>query len=316
MTQSINEDVSETCLAPRIGAERRRGPRSAIERRRGPGSGAGRRNRPIAGIVIRPPVRAIALSAITVTLVCIVLPRAIGADPVLPRSSLRAVVEGCVLAQRFALTFPCLRVGAKGRGATPYVVLRVPGSRTHLLVMPAEAIPGLEDPRLQAAPYGSLWAEALATRPLVSEGAGFAIPDALIGLAVNADRVRSQDQLHIHVECIRPRYLQSIRAQAAGLGRDGATKSLIVAGEYFVARRIGREDVEQGNLFALLASESPASAGLSGLGALLVSDEASPQSSGADDGMLLLAAPRQERTVEKLLDHGCERTGRLLRAAR
>lgn len=258
---------------------------------------------------------AVTLSVIAAALACILLPRAIGADPVLPRTSLRAVVEGCILARRFALAFPCLRVGAKGREATPSVVLRVPGSRTHLLVMPAEAIPGLEDPRLQNAPYGSLWAEALATRPLVSEGAGFAVPDASIGLAINADRVRSQDQLHIHVECIRPRYLQSIRAQAAGLGRDGSTKSLIVAGEQFVARRIGREDVERGNLFALLASESPAGTGLSGVGALLVSNEASPQGSAAEDGMLLLAAPRQERTVEKLLDHGCERTGRLLRAA-
>lgn len=266
--------------------------------------------------MIRLSTWAIALSAIAAALVCTLLPRAIDAGPILPRTSLRAVVEGCVLAQRFALTFPCLRVGAKGTGATPYVVLRVPGSRTHLLVMPAQAIPGLEDPRLQRPPYGSLWAEALATRPLVSEGAGFAIPNAFIGLAVNADRVRSQDQLHIHVECIRPRYLQSIRAQAAGLGRDGTTTSMIVAGEHFIARRIGREDVERGNLFALLASGSPAGAGLSGVGALLVSEEASPQGSGAEDGMLLLAAPRQERTVEKVLDHGCERTGRLLRTVR
>lgn len=275
----------------------------------------GLHDRQITKIVIRLPKTAVALSVIATAFACILLPRAIGADPVLPRTSLRAVIEGCILARRFALTFPCLRVGAGGKGETPYVVLRVPGSRTHLLVMPVDAIPGLEDPRLQNAPYGSLWAEALATRPLVSEGAGFAIPDASIGLAINADRVRSQDQLHIHVECIRPRYLQSIRAQATGLGWDGATRSLIVAGEHFVARRIGREDVERGNLFALLASGPPASAGLFGVGVLVVSDEAPPQGSAADDGMLLLSAPRQERTVEKLLDHGCERTVRLVRAS-
>lgn len=269
----------------------------------------GRRNRAIAEAVIRLSKRAVILSVIAAALASTLLPRAISAG--LPRTSLRAVVEGCILAKRFALTFPCLRIGTGEKGATPYVVLRVPGSRTHLLVMPAEAIPGLEDPRLQGASYGSLWVEALATRPLVSEGAGFAISNAFIGLAVNADRVRSQDQLHIHVECIRPRYLQSIRAQAAGLDRDGGVKSMIVAGEHFTARRIGRTDVERGNLFTLLASASPAGAGLSRVGALLVSEEASPQGSVADDGMLLLAAPHQERTVEKLLDNGCERTGRL-----
>ncbi|WP_454766861.1 CDP-diacylglycerol diphosphatase [Cupriavidus campinensis] len=73
---------------------------------------------------------------------------------------------------------------------------------SHYLVIPDHPVSGVEDPKVWAGSRPNGWAFGWRERGIVSAAIGKPVPDTLIGLAVNAKAARSQDQLHIHLDCI------------------------------------------------------------------------------------------------------------------
>jgi CDP-diacylglycerol pyrophosphatase len=132
------------------------------------------------------------------------------------RLALWQVVQACVA--DFELTgasFPCLQVDlvdGKERGA----VVLLPPPFDDMILAPTRRVVGVEDPFLQSPDAPNYFAAAWRARSLL-EGPGGRRPDwEEIGLAVNPAIVRSQDQLHVHVGCLRPdvqRALASIAPQ-------------------------------------------------------------------------------------------------------
>jgi CDP-diacylglycerol pyrophosphatase len=229
----------------------------------------------------------------------------------LPRTALYAVVRACALAQDSVdRPFPCLSVSAADAPAPRTAVLRAPGHATHVILVPIARIPGIEDPRLRRAPFGQLWSAALAARRYVREGARASVPTAAVALAINADATRSQDQLHIHAECLRPALLAAIRDERATLGLTWRPLPRPVAGDRFVARLTSASELAAGNLFASLAQAPGLRDDLSGVSALVVAADA------RDDGAFIaLATATRRRTVERLFDEDCRATLRLAPSA-
>jgi len=77
---------------------------------------------------------------------------------------------------------------------------------SHYLVIPDQPVGGVEDPRVWSdGKTHSAWTFGWQARDIVAKSIGKPLPDPLVGLAINARASRSQDQLHIHLDCISDR---------------------------------------------------------------------------------------------------------------
>ena len=94
-----------------------------------------------------------------------------------------------------------MRLGRSGRR---YAVLKDQSGATQVLVIPTTRVTGIESPALLDPAAPNYWADAWQARHDVEQFAHREIPREDIALAVNSGYARSQDQLHIHVDCIRP----------------------------------------------------------------------------------------------------------------
>jgi CDP-diacylglycerol pyrophosphatase len=99
---------------------------------------------------------------------------------------------------------PCAEVDITHRGASGYAVLKDRAGRYQYLVLPLARITGIESPALLAPGAPNYFADAWTARLYVEAALHAAQPRDALGLVVNSSQGRSQDQLHIHVDCIRP----------------------------------------------------------------------------------------------------------------
>ena len=132
------------------------------------------------------------------------------------REALWVVLQSCVVAQNTAgIPFPCLAVNLASNSAPGYAVLRAPFSATRVLVVPTEKVEGLESPILQRPEAGAYWRAALGARHFVTDALGGRIPLSEVALAVNSSVGRSQDQLHIHLDCLKPAVRSALQQHAS-----------------------------------------------------------------------------------------------------
>lgn len=222
------------------------------------------------------------------------------ADP--GRDVLWAALKTCVLAKRVAnRTFPCLDVDLGGKGRPGSAVLRAPGEPTHVVVMPTDTVPGLEASVLRGPRGVAYWKAALAARPFVSDALKGRLAVAAVGLAVNSARGRSQDQLHIHLDCLRPSVLAAVRAHGRGVRATWAPFPVPVAGDRYLAMRVSAADAERFNPFAALRTLPGRRPDLRETSfAALATPHGDPE-----PGFILLAYRAPGASAEDVMDHSC-----------
>lgn len=154
---------------------------------------------------------------------------------------------------------PCAEVVAPGEPAQGYAVLKDRAGRYQYLVLPLARITGIESPALLAPDAPNYFADAWAARLYVEAALHRTLPRDALGMVVNSIDGRSQDQLHIHVDCLRPevrdtlrRLLPTITTQWHALGtplshRRQRYQAMWVSGEELSA-----------NPFKMLAASLPA----------------------------------------------------------
>jgi CDP-diacylglycerol pyrophosphatase len=159
-----------------------------------------------------------------------------------PSSKLWPLVQRCIAHQQATdAAAPCLLVDpAKG-----YAILRDIRGTTQFLLVASDRRWGIEDPRIEAADAPDYFAEAWSARGCVARAAGHAVPDSELSLAINSVWGRSDGQLHIHIDRLRPDV-------ASKLGRDDSAVTL--SGHRYRLRHI--ESLAGVNLFAALAASS------------------------------------------------------------
>lgn len=121
------------------------------------------------------------------------------------RGLLWRVVQTCVL--NHSLTggaFPCLAVETSKGTETGYVVLRAPNEDVHVVVTPTVRTIGIEAARLRGLEAPNYFLDAWSARHFVTDELAQHPGRGDIALAVNSRPGRSQDQLHIHIACVRP----------------------------------------------------------------------------------------------------------------
>jgi CDP-diacylglycerol pyrophosphatase len=112
---------------------------------------------------------------------------------------------------------------------------------------------GIESPDLLAPDAPNYWRVAWEARTYVARQAGTALSREAIGMAINSANARSQDQLHIHIDCVRPDVRDGISGHAAAFGETWAALPFDLDGQNYVARRVDSPDLDEVDPFRLLA---------------------------------------------------------------
>lgn len=177
------------------------------------------------------------------------------------------------------------------------VVLKDTTGNTQFLLMPAAKITGIEDPAVLAPDAPNFFAEAWAARHFFEQRAHHAVPRDVVMLAINSVRQRSQNQLHIHIDCVRLDVRAALLKSPPGTGWT----PIRLAGELYQARTLPGPDL-QDNPFRLVAAELD--------GARADMKDQTLAVIGADlpagPGFILLAqSPGGSGHAEELQDHGC-----------
>ena len=172
---------------------------------------------------------------------------AIGAN----RDALRQIVqEQCSVHWRAQHDpSPCDRV------SPDYAVLADRKGGAHFLLIPTRTIAGLESPAILDAATPNYFAAAWDARDLLDAAMSRQIPRDAVGLALNPQRARSQDQLHIHIECLGPQAHRALAEAAPHLTDDWST--LYVALFKYHALRIRGETLNEANPITIVARHVP-----------------------------------------------------------
>jgi len=141
---------------------------------------------------------------------------------------------------------------------------------------------------------------------LVAARLGHRLPRDAYGLVINSVQGRTQEQLHIQVDCMRADVRDQLRAHAGQVGGAWAPFAVPLLGRSHAALRISGEQLGSNNPSKLLASGVPGASGEMGLHTLIVAGTVA----GGQPGFVLL-----DRRVTKeegdrgngteLLDRAC-----------
>jgi CDP-diacylglycerol pyrophosphatase len=195
-----------------------------------------------------------AAAAILVVLAVVCGTPTAGADP----DALWNIVNGkCVPNQeQNADPAPCAKVDLDGR----YAVLKDLVGATQFLLIPTERVDGIESPQILAADAPNYFAAAWRARTFVEQRAGRALPRDWMSLAINSATTRTQNELHIHVDCVRADVHAALAANAGDIGEDWAPFPTPLAGQRYRAMAVWDSDLDTVNPFRVLAASLPAPA--------------------------------------------------------
>ena len=198
---------------------------------------------------------------------------------------------------------PCVQVDL-GRG---FVVFKDIVGRAQILLIPTRRVTGIEDPQLLSPAGPNYWEAAWEARGSFEQRLGLQVPRETIGMAINSAHDRTQDQLHIHVDCLRPDVAAVLRMHGGGIGWRWSELSAPLAGRRYRAMRVMGEDLGSRDPFKLLAGGDPLARADMGQQTLVV---AGYRSAHGKPGFLLLShradpAAGDRAHGEDLLDHHC-----------
>lgn len=224
--------------------------------------------------------------------------QACGADP----DALRRIVqEECVVHWNDRHDpAPCTEVHPEDplRKDSGYAVLADRKGGAHFLLIPTRRIAGIESPDLvlTAAPnyLGAAWRARGRLESVVGRG----VPRAAVGLAVNPVRARSQSQLHIHIECLRPEVFAALDRDSEKIANTWTTER--IGAVEFDALRIPGEDLAEHNPFSMLSERASVEHRSMGDYTLIV---AGAESKKTGPGFILLASTAA--AGELFLDSTC-----------
>ncbi len=188
-----------------------------------------------------------------------------------------------------------------------YAILKDIVGETQYLLIPTTRIGGIESAAVLAPGAPNYFAEAWEQTGLVDERLGKTLPRQDLSLAINAVSGRTQDQLHIHIDCIRADVRDALARHAAAIGPSWAPFPEPLAGAPYRAMRIDGATLGQSNPFTLLADGEPGARADMGAHTLVLAGETF---AGGKPGFILLdgqadIAQGNVGNGEALQDHAC-----------
>jgi CDP-diacylglycerol pyrophosphatase len=193
---------------------------------------------------------------------------------------------------------PCLAFDRAGG----YAVVPDPQHRTQILLVPTRRVTGIESPVLLQADTPDYWQDAWDARRFFERRAGRAVSRGQIGMAINSETSRTQNQLHIHVDCVRPGVLAILAERQGEIGPAWSPLDVPLVGRLYWARRLDGADLQGKYPFRMLAAGVPEARDDMGRFSLAA---IGMDFSDGSPGFVLLADGGPAAFAESLLDHDC-----------
>jgi CDP-diacylglycerol pyrophosphatase len=225
----------------------------------------------------------------------------VGSAP-LHRDALWQVVRTCtVAAESVGVPFPCEKVTLARQGAPGSAIIKSPLHRTEFLLMPLEAAAGVESPAVRGNDSSQLWHRAWEARNMVSSRLGRDLPRSAVALVVNSGIARSQDQFHIHIDCVAPSVERKLAVDGPKAeGRWQLFPQRLMGQRYWI-KAIAKPDLQTTNVIGIIAAGLPqARRAMSRVNVVVVGAELT----NARPGFYILAN-WDAVAAERLMDHDC-----------
>ncbi len=113
---------------------------------------------------------------------------------------------------------PCAQVDLENGSERGFAILKDLRGETQFLLIPTSRISGIESPLVFAPDARNYFADAWEARSYVNQALHKILPPDDISLAINSTESRSQDQLHIHIDCVRMDVFEALHANEAAIG--------------------------------------------------------------------------------------------------
>lgn len=200
---------------------------------------------------------------------------------------------------------PCAEVAIAGGVDKGYAVLKDRVGVSQYLVMPTHLITGIEDAQLLDPGAVNYFDPAWRVRGLVDQRLGVTLARDDVGIAVNSLYGRSQDLLHLHVDCLRVDVRDALHSRLTAIGRRWSGPLTLVGHPYYALRLDGDDAVPQ-DPFVLLARGLNVPSADMGAWTLVLAGATFRDG----PGFVLLAARTDpaagfDGSGEELQDHGC-----------
>jgi CDP-diacylglycerol pyrophosphatase len=144
---------------------------------------------------------------------------------------------------------PCAEVALAGG----YAILKDIKGATQFLLIPTTQLGGIEDRALLAPIARNYFADAWQARGFVEKALGRAMPRDMLSLAINSASGRTQDQFHIHIDCIRADVRDALLRERPNIGWRWSLLKTPLAGHQYRVLRVTGATLFGHNPFKLLA---------------------------------------------------------------
>jgi CDP-diacylglycerol pyrophosphatase len=152
---------------------------------------------------------------------------------------------------------PCVQVNIDSGVAKGFAILKDIRGTTQFLLLATDSVTGIESPLILAPDAPNYFAEAWNARAYIDAALHKALPRDDIGLAINSAHGRSQDQLHIHIDCVQPDVIDALRAHESTIGNRWGALDVPIAGHHYLAIWVPGEQLGANNPFRILAAGLP-----------------------------------------------------------
>ena len=199
---------------------------------------------------------------------------------------------------------PCESVDLSQGEARGVALLKDRNGVAQFLAIPTGRVAGIEDPLVVAPDAPNYFAFAWGARSALEARLSHPLPREAVGVAVNSEFARTQDQLHLHVDCLADAIVAALGAYKDALDDQWRAMTVALAGRRYWARRLDSADLSDAAPFRLLADGLEGAKGHMGLETLV----AVGATFAGEPGFILLA-DKAELTAgghgEDLQDHDC-----------
>ena len=188
-----------------------------------------------------------------------------------------------------------------------FAVLKDINGVAQYLLIPTARIGGIESPDLLIPDSPNYWRAAWEARRFVDAKLGQDLPRDELSLAINSTSGRTQNQLHIHIDCLAPDIVGALREQGSKIGTEWTAFPTLLRGHAYRIRRIDDANLDSIDPFKLLAPDVAREGGIMADQTLLLTGTTAPD--GKPAFFLLNDHVRRESgdlaSSEELQDHTC-----------
>jgi CDP-diacylglycerol pyrophosphatase len=148
---------------------------------------------------------------------------------------------------------PCAEVDLTGGVARGFAILKDINGASQFLLIPTGRVDGIESASLLAPEAVNFFDDAWTARSFAEKALGRTMPSDTLSLAINSEYGRTQNQLHIHIDCIRADVRDILRSERDHIGVHWTLLTRPLAGHYYRALRVMGATLGGTDPFKLLA---------------------------------------------------------------